>query len=134
MRGCWLRRRNNLQHPLVPGKANIFVDGVFTSALYFPGLSPNETFDCPLGNDPSIQIIYHPRKEKIYDPKSDLYTKSTTATYAQCIMIYNSKPVPIDELTVIGQIPVFEDPQVSIILKSPELTIVYLERLKQHLQ
>ncbi|KAF8901316.1 hypothetical protein CPB84DRAFT_1679836 [Gymnopilus junonius] len=112
---------NNSEYPLIPGKANVFVDETFISSIGFPGVSPNETFDCPLGIDPSIRIVYHARDAKA--AKSGFYTKSSNITYSQRITIHNSKPAAISELTIIDQIPVSEDSQVAVTLKSPRLAL-----------
>lgn len=43
------RIQNSSEYTLLPGRASIYVDGSFISRTSLKGVSPKETFDCPLG-------------------------------------------------------------------------------------
>ncbi|KDR71858.1 hypothetical protein GALMADRAFT_126825 [Galerina marginata CBS 339.88] len=118
---------NNSDYTLIPGKANIYVDGSFISSINLPLVSPSETFDCPLGTDQSIRIVYQPRESKA--SKSGFYSKASNTTYSQRITIHNTKPATVNELIIIDQIPVSEDSQISVVLKAPRLTFPELGTL-----
>ena len=70
--------------------------------------------------DPSLQIVYHPSESKA--TKSGFYTKSSNTSFSQRITVHNTKPSPISGVTIIDQIPVSDDSQVSVVLKNPRLT------------
>ena len=72
--------------------------------------------------DPSIQVIYHPRSEKV--SQSGIYTKSTEHVFSQQITISNTKTLPIENLKIIDQVPVSEDPQIAVKLVSPALGVL----------
>ncbi|KAF8877367.1 hypothetical protein BD779DRAFT_1475255 [Infundibulicybe gibba] len=113
--------KNASEYTLLQGSGSVYVDGSFISRSNVPLVSPQESFDCPLGLDPTIRITYHPRSKKT--THSGLYRKTINHAYSQRITIFNTKTIPIKDLKVVDQIPVSEDSQVTVKLTSPALTL-----------
>ncbi|KAF7439897.1 hypothetical protein PC9H_000234 [Pleurotus ostreatus] len=111
--------KNASNFPLLQGIASVYVDGTFVSKTTVPEVSPQESFDCSLGFDPSIRMTYHPLSKKASE--SGFYNKSSSITYSQHITVYNTKNIIIKDLTIIDQVPISEDAQVTIKLVNPAL-------------
>ncbi|KAF5337673.1 hypothetical protein D9758_013000 [Tetrapyrgos nigripes] len=111
--------QNSSEYTMLAGKASVYVDGSFISKINVPAVSPNESFDCPLGLDPSVRINYLPLQKII--STTGFYNKVTNHTYTQRIIVHNTKSVPITSLKIIDQIPVSEDAQITVKLMNPSL-------------
>ena len=110
------------------GKASISVDGSFISKSDVPLISPEESFDCPFGCvyftytnsklslsaqssvDPSIRVIYHLRSKKV--SQGGFFT-TTSYALSQRITVSNTKTLPVENLTIIDQVPVSEDSDIT---------------------
>ncbi len=115
----------------------MYVDGSFVATTSVPAVSPQETFNCPLGSvidvsvsvilsnnsnslDPSLRVTYH--RQEINNSMTGFYKKSTTKTYTQRITITNTKSTAIENLKVVDIIPVSQDERIEIKLLNPPLT------------
>ncbi|KAF5360523.1 hypothetical protein D9756_004506 [Leucocoprinus leucothites] len=117
--------KNASEYTLLGGQASIYVDGSFIARTGIPAVSPEETFDCPLGLDPSVRITYHPRSKKT--TRTGFYNKITTHVYIQRITVFNSKTHAIDDLKVTDQFPVSDDSSITVKQISPALGDVLKE-------
>ncbi|KAF8057091.1 hypothetical protein FPV67DRAFT_1611316 [Lyophyllum atratum] len=112
--------KNASQYTLLSGTGSVYVDGSFISRSKVPAVSPDESFNCALGLDPSIRITYHPQTKK--QSKSGFYTKTTTHVLSQHITVFNTKTSPIDGVRILDHIPVSEDARIQVNLINPPLT------------
>ncbi|KAL0577863.1 hypothetical protein V5O48_004135 [Marasmius crinis-equi] len=110
---------NTSEFILVPGDANIYVDGSFVSKSRVPLVSPLEHFDCALGVDPSVRITYHPVEKNI--STSGFYNKTTTHAYTQRLTVENTRTNNVPLLKIVDHIPVSDNSQVTVKLLSPAL-------------
>ncbi|CAK5270370.1 unnamed protein product [Mycena citricolor] len=112
---------NESEYTLLAGTASVYVDGSFISRSEIPAVSPKESFDCPLGVDPSIRITYHPVLKK--QSQSGFYTKSATHAFTQRITVFNTKSIAVERLKIIDQIPTSQNSQIEVKLLSPALLL-----------
>ncbi|KAF8340034.1 hypothetical protein F5887DRAFT_979609 [Amanita rubescens] len=114
--------KNASEYTLLSGIGSIYVDGSFISKSNIPAVSPGESFDCALGLDPAIRIIYHPLSKKT--AKSGFYTKTSVTSYTQRISVHNTKSITITDLLIMDQIPVSTDEKIVVKLFTPSLPTV----------
>ncbi|KAH6907626.1 hypothetical protein BKA70DRAFT_1189603 [Coprinopsis sp. MPI-PUGE-AT-0042] len=111
--------KNVSEYTFLAGPASVYVDGSFIARTSLPLVSPDETFDCPLGLDPTIRVTYTPVIKK--STQSGFMTKSRVHTYTQRITVHNTKSSSVEKVKIIDQIPVSEDSTITVKLISPAL-------------
>ncbi|KAF8335550.1 hypothetical protein F5887DRAFT_989185 [Amanita rubescens] len=114
--------KNASEYTLLSGIGSIYVDGSFISKSNIPAVSPGESFDCALGLDPAIRIMYHPLSKKT--AKSGFYTKTSVTSYTQRISVHNTKSITITDLLIMDQIPVSTDEKIVVKLFTPSLPTI----------
>ncbi|KAJ7456145.1 hypothetical protein FB451DRAFT_1143590 [Mycena latifolia] len=112
---------NASEYTLLQGKASVYVDGSFIARSEIPAVSPKESFDCPLGVDPSIRMTYHPVTKKL--SRSGFYTKSANHVFSQRVTVFNTKSITVERLKIIDHIPTSQNAQIDVKLVSPALTL-----------
>ncbi|KAK7026601.1 hypothetical protein R3P38DRAFT_2527620 [Favolaschia claudopus] len=121
------RITNASEYTLLSGSASVYVDGSFISRSDVPAVSPQESFDCPLGyalilslssqSNPSIRVTYHPIIKKL--SHSGSHNKSANYVFSQRITVFNTKSISIDLLKIVDQIPASQNSQIEVKLVSP---------------
>ncbi|KAF5314549.1 hypothetical protein D9611_007229 [Ephemerocybe angulata] len=113
--------KNASEYTLLRGPSTMHLDGSFIARSTIPAASPDESFDCPLGPDPSIRITYHPLVKKI--SQTGFLTKSIKYGFSRRITMYNAKAQSVENVIVVDQIPVSEDAAIEVKLVSPALEL-----------
>ncbi|KAF4579549.1 hypothetical protein EYR36_001367 [Pleurotus pulmonarius] len=113
--------KNSSEYTLVAGPANVYIDGSFIAKSRIPAASPQESFECSLGIDPSVRTTYMPLSKKT--SSSGLINKTTTTVYSRQAIIRNTKSIPIENLKILDRVPISETSQITVKLISPALTL-----------
>ncbi|PFH53301.1 hypothetical protein AMATHDRAFT_1370 [Amanita thiersii Skay4041] len=113
--------KNASEYTLINGTASIYVDGSFISKSSVPSVSPDESFDCPLGIDPSVRISYHPLTKKTTQSSFGFFSQSRITSYTQAISAHNTKQSSISNLRIVDQFPISEDDAIKVKLLAPVL-------------
>ncbi|KAF9448781.1 hypothetical protein P691DRAFT_775153 [Macrolepiota fuliginosa MF-IS2] len=117
--------KNASDYTFLAGQASIYVNGSFIARIGIPPVSPEESFECPLGLDSSVRVTYHPRTRKT--SRSGFYSKITTQVYTQHITVNNTKTTAVNDLKVTDQFPVSDDSTVTVKQLNPGLPNVNKE-------
>ncbi|KAK2192077.1 hypothetical protein NP493_39g01009 [Ridgeia piscesae] len=90
--------KNTSPYALLAGPSNIFLDNNFIAKA----VSPSEEFDCSLGVDPAVKVVYKPVHK--FREQSGFMAKHVTFTYRQEIELKNTRQ---DDITVhvVDQLP-----------------------------
>ncbi|XP_070568308.1 protein F37C4.5-like isoform X2 [Ptychodera flava] len=110
--------KNTSQYALLPGPANVFFDNNFVAKTVMRSVSPSEEFDCSLGVDPSVRVIYKPIHK--YREQSGIISKTTTTTYRQVIEIKNTRQDAV-KITVHEQLPLSSEEKIKVTLQEPSI-------------
>ncbi|KAG9226905.1 hypothetical protein CCMSSC00406_0003422 [Pleurotus cornucopiae] len=113
--------KNVSEYTLVAGPTNVYIDGSFVARSRIPDVSPQESFECSLGVDPSIRITYAPLSKKL--SSSGLINKTTITAYSRQATIRNTKSIVIENLKILDRIPISEDSQIVVKLIKPALSL-----------
>ncbi|KAF9516192.1 hypothetical protein BS47DRAFT_1442695 [Hydnum rufescens UP504] len=116
------RIKNTSDFLLIRGPSNVFMDGNFVSKSLIPSVSPQETFSCSLGVDPSLRITYHPQKKSVSTTGGSLLSRSQkmdVTAHRQRISIKNTRPTAISRLIVKDQVPTSENARIKVLLIDP---------------
>lgn len=98
----------------------MFLDGNFVSKSQVPDVSPQESFTCSLGVDPSVRITYHPQSKVANRSSGGLMSAKTTITaFKQRITIKNTRATNISRLIVQDRVPLSEDARVKVLIQQP---------------
>lgn len=115
--------KNTSKYILLPGKANVFLNGNFVSKSKIPHVSPQESFSCSLGIDPAVRVTYHPQTKKTRSSGGSVLTpltaKTTTTLYEQAISIKNTRQSRVSRLILKERIFMSLDARFKVNLLEP---------------
>ncbi|KAF8332765.1 uncharacterized protein EI90DRAFT_2971572 [Cantharellus anzutake] len=117
------RIKNTSNYLLISGPSSVFMDGNFVSKSSIPDVSPQESFSCSLGVDPSIKITYHPQSKVVRSQGGSLISMSSkqqVTRFGQRISIKNTRPSSLSRLVVREQVPNSEDSRIKVTVLQPE--------------
>lgn len=103
------------------------MDGNFVSKSQIPSVSPQESFSCSLGVDPSIRVTVHPQKKVVRTTGGGLMnmsSKSDVTSFTQRISIKNTRPTTVNRLIVKDQVPLSEDSRIVVTVTKPSDKII----------
>ncbi len=117
MEQCFLRATatNTAFFPLLAGKVSIFYDESFVSSTIIPQVSANEKFTVAIGEGSGIKV-----KRELVEKKADgtgLFSKKLQTVFEYRITVENFQKSN-ESITVVDQIPVSENKEISIELIS----------------
>ncbi|KAJ1979504.1 hypothetical protein H4R35_001494 [Dimargaris xerosporica] len=112
------RVRNTSDFVLLPGEASIFCDHSFVGKVPVPHVNPNDHFDCFLGIDASVKVVYLPAKRA--HSSARMFSSAQTLTITQKILVHNTKPQKAILLTVEDQLPVSHQSNCKVTLVHPD--------------
>ncbi|EJT99099.1 hypothetical protein DACRYDRAFT_118368 [Dacryopinax primogenitus] len=113
---------NSSSYSLLQGPSNIFVDGSFVAKSQIPFVSPQDTFACSIGIDPSIRITYAPQSRKARTQATGTIfnqSKVDASIFTQRISIKNTRQTTV-KLFVRDHVPVSEDQKFKISVIEPK--------------
>lgn len=114
--------KNTSKYLLLPGQANVFMNGSFVSKSQIPHVSPQESFSCSLGVDPALRVTYHPQTKRVKSSGTavlSLSNKTTTSTFEQAITIKNTRQSRVHRLLLRDQVPVSSNSSYKVNLLEP---------------
>jgi len=111
--------KNASEYTLLPGETSVYLDGSFISNSPIPSVSPQESFECPLGVDSSIRLTYHPRTTKA--SISGFVSKSQIHAYSQRITVFNTRTQPVENVVILAQVPVSQNAAITVKTTNPAL-------------
>src|SRR5258708_12381475 len=98
------------------------MDGNFVSKSSIPDVSPQESFSCSLGVDPSVKITYHPQKKVVRTQGGSIIStsgKQEVTRFSQRISIKNTRSSGLPRLAVQYRPPNSEDSPPKATLLQP---------------
>ncbi len=106
--------RNGSELVLLPGDAQVFLDGAFVATSSLKLVGPGEEFDLFLGIDERIRVERKQLKAKVdVSILPGLHGRMKTIDYEYLTTIQNFRSVP-SHLTVIDQIPVSQHDDITV--------------------
>jgi Domain of unknown function (DUF4139) len=101
------------------------MDGSFVAKSHIPDVSPQESFSCSLGVDPSVRITYHPQnKISSWTGGGLISNKMNVTDFRQRITIKNTRLTAISRLVVQDRIPISEDARIKVTATKPSEKII----------
>ncbi|CAE6433627.1 unnamed protein product [Rhizoctonia solani] len=114
---------NTSEFTLLPGEASVFMDENFVSKSQIQFVSPNESFETPLGVDSALRVTYPPAtilNRTLQPGLAFVSKKHTVRSQSQRITIRNTRLTPVSSLRVLDHVPVSIDAHVKVNLISPQ--------------
>ncbi|XP_050390373.2 protein F37C4.5 isoform X7 [Patella vulgata] len=118
---------NTSQFTLLPGPTSIFLDNSFVAKAELKSVSPQEEFECSLGVDPSVRVIYKPMKK--FQETTGFISKQRSVMHEQSIEIKNTHDYKI-KILVKDNLPQSGVDKVKVNLVEPVIDLKHPEKNK----
>ncbi|XP_078001409.1 protein F37C4.5-like isoform X1 [Glandiceps talaboti] len=112
--------KNSSQYALLTGPANVFLDNNFVAKTILRSVSPSEEFECSLGVDPAVRVLYKPIHKYREQHGGIISSKTTTTTYRQVIELKNTRQDAI-KIVVHEQLPLSSEEKIKVTLQEPSI-------------
>ncbi|KZO92057.1 hypothetical protein CALVIDRAFT_504801 [Calocera viscosa TUFC12733] len=112
---------NSSAYVLLSGPSNVFLDGSFVAKSSIPYASPQDTFPCSVGVDPSVRITYPPvsKKARTQATGSFLNSSKLDATlFTQRIGVRNTRQSDV-KILVRDLVPISEEQKFKVAVLEP---------------
>ena len=109
---------NHTEFPLLPGDANVFLDGNFVTVSRLKTVSPTEEFTISLGTDESFRITRE-RVRTFEKEGGNLFSKKTMVMLHEYRIKINNFKKTSESITLWDQIPLSPNDQIKVHLVEP---------------
>lgn len=110
---------NDSDYPLLPGNATIYLNNSMSANIYLKTTSCGERFECPLGVDKTVKVVYKPTHQ--YQSQVGTFNKVSSTTNEQRIIVKNNKRSEPVLITLNEPIPKSTDEKIKVKLALPEI-------------
>jgi uncharacterized protein (TIGR02231 family) len=111
---------NHTDYPLLPGDANVFLDGNFVTVSRIPHVSPSQEFTVSLGVDESFKIARE--KVKVHEKEGgNLFSKKTTLMLHEYKLKISNYKKTAETIAVWDQYPLSATEQIKVHLLEPAI-------------
>jgi len=116
---------NAFDLPLIPGQAQVFIDGALTSRVSVPYAIPGDNFELSLGVDDFIIVK---RKETVRETEyAGLIDKTTVLKRAYTIEVTNFHPLK-HEVKVFEQFPISRNEKIMVKRQLPSVSAIEIDK------
>ncbi|CAH8650602.1 hypothetical protein MS3_00002923 [Schistosoma haematobium] len=109
---------NNTEFSILAGPTNIYADNTFIGKSEIRAVAPGEEFNCHLGAENGIKILYRPLFK--YREGTGSSGKNATMTFKQLIEVRNTFDRRV-RLMVVDQVPVSAEDKIKVSLLEPTI-------------
>ncbi|ESP04072.1 hypothetical protein LOTGIDRAFT_230318 [Lottia gigantea] len=118
---------NTSQFTLLPGPTSIFLDNSFVAKADLKSVSPQEEFECSLGVDPSVRVIYKPLKK--FQETTGFISKQRSMMHQQDIEVKNTHEYAI-KILIKDNLPQTGVDKIKVNLLEPAIDLKHPEKNK----
>uniref|UniRef100_A0AC34QL66 Protein F37C4.5 n=1 Tax=Panagrolaimus sp. JU765 TaxID=591449 RepID=A0AC34QL66_9BILA len=110
---------NNSDYPLLAGQASVYLNNSLSANVRIRPTSCGEKFECPLGVDKTVKVIYKPTHK--FQAQIGTFSKTSTNVTEQRIIVKNTKRGEAILITLHESVPKSSDEKIKVKLGSPDL-------------
>ncbi len=110
--------KNPNDYAILPGSANVFINGNFTTDVKLDFIAPNEKFDLPLGVDQNVKV--ERKFVKKFQSNEGITGRRIRQQFEYEITILNSHDTP-ETLIIKDQLPISESEKIKVQLVTPTI-------------
>uniref|UniRef100_A0AC35GLQ3 Protein F37C4.5 n=1 Tax=Panagrolaimus sp. PS1159 TaxID=55785 RepID=A0AC35GLQ3_9BILA len=111
---------NTIGYPLLSGFATVFIDNSLSTTFILKTVSPGEKFDCALGVDKSVKVIYKPTIKTQTKLNSGVFSNYNSISNEQKIVVKNTKKSGSICITLYESIPKSTNERIKIRVTQPD--------------